>query len=98
MDRDSVYIKHIIDAIIRAEEYIAGKTKEDFLADHKTADAVAFQIGIIGETASKVSDEGQTKYPDVPWHKVRGMRNRLFHDYLGTDLGGGVGNCHYGTP
>lgn len=85
MDRDNVYIKHILDAILCVQEYVAGKTKEDFLSDHKTADAVAFQIGIIGETANRVSDEGRVKYPNVPWHKVRGMRNRLFHDYLGTD-------------
>lgn len=85
MEQDSLYIRHILDAIGRIEAYISGKTKETFLNDRVTADAVAFQIGVIGELAGKVSADGQAKYPDIPWYKITGMRNRLFHDYLGTD-------------
>jgi len=85
MERNYVYIKNILEAIAKVEEYVAGKTKEDFLADSRTADAVAFQIGVIGETASKISEDEQARYPHIPWYKVRGMRNRIFHDYIGID-------------
>ena len=28
-----------------------------------------------------------TRYPDVPWHQMRGLRNILVHRYFGVDLG-----------
>jgi uncharacterized protein with HEPN domain len=37
----------------------------------------------IVEEASSLSDGTKVQFPGVPWDAVRGMRNRLAHDYLG---------------
>ena len=37
------------------------------------------------EEASSLSFEVKSIYPEVPWDAVRGMRNRLAHDYSHVD-------------
>jgi uncharacterized protein with HEPN domain len=44
-------------------------------------------LGIIGEAAGKVSQEFQDRYPEVPWAKMRDLRNRIIHEYFRLDLG-----------
>jgi len=44
-------------------------------------------IEIIGEAASKVSPETRSKYAEVPWADIIGMRHRLVHAYFEIDLG-----------
>jgi uncharacterized protein with HEPN domain len=34
---------------------------------------------IIGEAANLIPDAITEKYPDIPWHLVRAMRNRMVH-------------------
>ena len=40
---------------------------------------------IIGEAANRLSEEFKDKYPDIDWHRMRGFRNRIVHDYFGID-------------
>lgn len=35
--------------------------------------------------ASRVSVEDQSRAPEVPWRKMRGMRNIAVHEYFGLD-------------
>ncbi len=48
--------------------------------------AVMYQIGVIGEAASRLSDEFRASHPTVPWRKIVGMRNVLMHAYHRVDL------------
>lgn len=41
---------------------------------------------MIGEAAAHVTDELRSRYPDVPWKDIVGMRNRLIHNYFEVDL------------
>ncbi|MEO6329482.1 MAG: HepT-like ribonuclease domain-containing protein [Ginsengibacter sp.] len=43
-------------------------------------------IQIIGEAVSHLPDEVKEKETQVPWLLIKGMRNRLIHEYFGTDL------------
>jgi uncharacterized protein with HEPN domain len=47
--------------------------------------AVVHAIEQIGEAASRVSDAFQGAHPEIAWRKIKGMRNRLVHDYENTD-------------
>ena len=42
-------------------------------------------IGVIGEAASKISPATRESAPDIPWHQMIGMRNRLVHGYASVD-------------
>jgi uncharacterized protein with HEPN domain len=43
-------------------------------------------IEIIGEAASKISQESRETQPDIQWNKLVGMRNRLIHAYSDVNL------------
>lgn len=43
-------------------------------------------IGIIGEAASKISQENRETYSEIPWSQIIGMRNRLIHAYFEVNL------------
>lgn len=49
-------------------------------------EAVMRQIEIIGEASNMVSDEFQEKRPELPWFQMRGIRNKIVHDYRGINL------------
>ena len=66
--------------------YVNGLDYDSFIADSKTLSAVAFALGQIGELAKNVSPETQAIYADIDWRGVRGLRNRLVHDYENIDL------------
>jgi len=49
-------------------------------------DAVVRNIEIIGEASSKIPDEIKNKFAEIPWLKLKGIRNRIVHDYFGVDV------------
>ncbi len=48
------YIDHMLEAAQQACGYIEGMSKEDFLADKRTQQAVILNLVIIGEAATKL--------------------------------------------
>lgn len=48
--------------------------------------ALVKSIEIIGEAASNVSLETRTKYQDISWADIIGMRHRLVHGYSEIDF------------
>jgi uncharacterized protein with HEPN domain len=72
-----------------ARSYVEGLGKSEFLGDKRTQQAVILNIMVIGEAATKLSDELPgfvAKYPQVEWKSMRGMRNRLAHGYFDINL------------
>ena len=58
-----------------------------FHADRKTIDAVERNLEIIGEATANLPDDILDRWPEVPWHYMRGLRNLLIHEYFGVDVG-----------
>lgn len=83
---DHVYLSDMLEWTRKAQRFMADVTEAAFLDDERTQSAVIHALIVIGEIASRVSDETRERYRAVPWHEIRGMRNRLVHDYLGTDI------------
>ena len=84
------YVKLIInycrDAIEIGKSF--GNSYEAFLKEKNSQYSISFCIEQIGELAKKLrDDEGYAdKYPDIPWNKIAGMRNRIAHGYNTIDL------------
>lgn len=55
-------------------------SREPFIADQRTQDAVVRRFEIIGEAARHLSPTTLKALPDVPWNLMVGMRNLLVHD------------------
>ena len=67
-----------VDAILR---YTAGLDEAAFLANAMVRDAVERCLGRISEAAVKLGDDAAKFAPGQPWHNIRGLGNRLRHEY-----------------
>jgi uncharacterized protein with HEPN domain len=82
---DITRLRHMHDAAEDACTFLEGRTRVQLDTDRQLAYAVTFAIGVIGEAAREVSDEGRALLPMIPWSQVVAMRNRLFHGYFAVD-------------
>lgn len=83
------YLEHMQQAATNACSFVEGFTKEDFLEDKRTQQAVIMSLIIIGEAVTKVMDryaEFTQVHDQVPWRSMRGMRNRIAHGYFEINL------------
>ena len=80
-----LYVEDIKESIRKIGDYTHGMTFDDFSADNKTIDAVVRNLSVIGEAVKNIPEEVKSKYPDVPWNEVAGMRNKIIHEYFGVD-------------
>ena len=78
-------IDDILESGRKILEYTSGFTLDQFKSDSKTVDAVIRNFEIIGEAANRLPEDFKDKHNDIDWHKVRGFRNRIVHDYFGID-------------
>ncbi|MCD4813012.1 DUF86 domain-containing protein [bacterium] len=86
MKRDySDYLRDILDAIRETQEFTQDSSFKLFLSDKKTINAVVRSLEVIGEAAGKIPEEIRQKYPEIPWKRMIGMRNKLMHEYFGVD-------------
>ena len=45
-----------------------------------------FQLVKSGELVKNISKETMEKYPFIEWNMIKGLRNRIVHDYEGISL------------
>ena len=78
-------LDHMRQAARDACQFVEGMSKEEFLRDKRTQQAVVMSLIIIGEAATKAMDTNPgfaQAQPQVPWRNMRGMRNRIAHGYF----------------
>jgi uncharacterized protein with HEPN domain len=83
------YLDQMLTAANDARRFLDGMSKEDFLADKRTQQAVVMSLGIIGEAAARIMDKHSQFVADnseIPWRGMRGMRNRVTHGYFDIDI------------
>ena len=76
----------ILEAAERAQSYAKKLTFEQSVSDSRNVDAVSYAIVVIGEAAKSIPESVAAAAPEIPWTDIRGMRNRIAHDYFGIDL------------
>lgn len=84
--KDRIIIQKIIGYIDDVEKYTEGMEAKDFLDDKKTITACAFTVSQIVEIVKEIEEDTMKKYSDIPWNSIKGMRNRIVHDYENVDL------------
>ena len=85
MNKDLARIEHMLGAIRKARESVAGLTREQFLSNDDKMAAAERYVTIVGEAANMISDETKAKYPNVPWREAADMRHFIMHEYMKVD-------------
>lgn len=49
-------------------------------------DACFMNLTQIGENVVKLDDDFISKYKDIKWNEMKGLRNRIVHDYDGVEI------------
>ncbi len=76
----------MIQAIDDITAHLGGMDLDAFTLDRRTVHAVERNFIILGEAANALPEAVLKRAPEVPWHRVRGMRNILAHEYFRADL------------
>ena len=84
-NKDSIRIRHILDASEDAISFLKEKSKKDLANDKMLIYAIVKTLEIIGEAANLISEELKTKAPEIPWRYMIDMRNFLVHEYFGIN-------------
>lgn len=83
---DLIRLQHMRDSAREALGFVGPRTREDFAKDRMLALAVLKSVEIIGEAASKVTEESRKEIPGLAWKEMVGIRNRLIHGYFDIDF------------
>ncbi|MFA5263712.1 MAG: DUF86 domain-containing protein [Opitutaceae bacterium] len=75
-DQDA-YLYDMLESAQHIRRYMHGVTYEQFWDDSEKRDAVALRLSLIGEAARHIDKS----IPGIPMKDIRGMRNRIAHDY-----------------
>jgi uncharacterized protein with HEPN domain len=76
----------ILDSIVRIRRFVAGMDIISFANSEQTVHAVKYALLIISEAAIKLDETATNLCPGIPWREVRGLGNRLRHEYDTIDV------------
>ena len=80
----------VIEKIIKHIDKIIYFTKnveyEQFKFDNLLQDACFMNLMQIGENAAKIDDNYIKKHSEIKWKEIKGLRNRIVHDYDGVNI------------
>jgi uncharacterized protein with HEPN domain len=78
-------LRDILEAIAAIDRY-RDRDRSAFEQDELLQVWFLRHLQLIGEAARRLPEEIRNLAPDIPWHKIIGMRNILVHGYFAIDL------------
>ena len=79
-------IKDILKCMKHIHAYTGNISFDEFSTNFMVVEACLYNVQVIGEAISQLPQPIKNNYPQIPWLLIKGMRNRLIHEYFGTDL------------
>lgn len=81
-----IFLVHILESIEQIEKVAKTIDAASFYVNREKQSAVVREYEIIGEAMKNIPAKFRKKYPQIPWRKAIGMRNKLIHEYFGVDF------------
>ena len=85
-DKNYIILEKIIRHIDKIVSYVGCLDQATFLSDTKLVEACVFNLLQMGELAGRLDEGFRNVHADIPWFKIRGLRNKIAHDYEGVRL------------
>ena len=83
---DAIGLRHMLDHAREAAALVQNTTRDDLHANRVLSLALVRLLEIVGEAATRVSEELRTRHPQIAWRQIISLRNRLIHGYDAVDL------------
>ena len=80
------YINKIVSDLSFLIKHTEGLTQEDLEANEILIDSVMFRLIQISESSDKLTDEFKSTHNTIPWRAMKGLRNRIVHEYGNVNL------------
>lgn len=85
MGPERAFLKDILVSACKIQQLIEGSSLETLSRDDTAQAALLYHLVIIGEAVQNLPGPLLDRYPQVPWHAVVALRNRVIHGYFGVD-------------
>lgn len=82
---DKQRLLHILESITEIEQYTSQANFNAFIDNSMMRFACIKQMEIIGEAANFITDETKSKFAEIQWRQIIGLRHILVHEYFGID-------------
>ncbi len=83
---DSYYVEKIVEDVAFIIKYTSDISLGAFKENELLQDSMMFRLIQISEAVVKLSDEFKEANQSIPWFAIKGLRNRIVHDYGNVDL------------
>lgn len=83
---DNYYLKKMVDDLEFMIEHTKNKTSDQIEADPLLMDSIMFRLVQIAENGEKLTDSFKQEHGEIKWKAIKGMRNRIVHDYGFIDM------------
>ena len=81
------YIEKIIQDLSFIIKHTEGITQEELENNEILADSVMFRLIQVSENSDRLTQDFKSYHRTIPWRAMKGMRNRIVHEYGNVDLG-----------
>lgn len=82
---DKYYVDKILIDLGFLIEHTQGLTRQEIESNEVLLDSIMFRIIQISENSNKLTDLFKEQNKSIPWMSLKGMRNRIVHDYGEVD-------------
>jgi uncharacterized protein with HEPN domain len=94
IERLQTYIDEMQEIGQEIRTFVAGMSFDDFAGNILAQRGIGMNLLMIGEASMQLAKEFPefvADHPDIPWIKIRGMRNRIAHGYRSISMENPVG-------
>ena len=80
---DRIIVQKVLDYCNKTKKFVDrfGNTFEDYCKDEAFQFSCSTCIIQIGELTTRLSDDFKAQHSEIPWHKIKGLRNLHVHEY-----------------
>lgn len=83
-ERVAEYLLYI-DATLREMKDLASRGRDAYDSDVAVSRACQYNVIRLAATLERLGTDWLAQRPDIPWRLIKGMRNRIAHDYWTVD-------------
>ncbi len=83
---DSYYIQKITTDLAFLVAHTDGLLQEQLEEQEILLDSVMFRLIQVSENSDKLSENFKLQHSEIPWRAMKGLRNRIVHEYGTVDI------------